>query len=198
MWSSPSKEERISGGTGRRVQECLLVLADPTAGRRKGEAAAAARRVRVGGPGVQATVEGTRFATTDSRTPRQVSLMVQSIVRHNRDPRESPPNRQSRFAQASGPLIIFGTGLAANCRTFRADAEDVGLAPTGVKGRCPQRGERSDPSWGEFQTHQSQPYQRACDKEEGVGRGGDHGQGRVGMDSTPSSQKERAQSPDTR
>ena len=91
-------------GQGGGYRNVFFVLADPTAEHHKGEAAAAARHVRVGGPGVQATVEGTRFATTDSRTPRQVSLMVQSIIRHNRDPRESPPNRQSRFAQASGPF----------------------------------------------------------------------------------------------
>ena len=87
-------------GQGGGYRAVLLVFADPTAGRHKGEAAAAARHVRVGGPGVQATVEGSRFATSDSRTPRQVSLRVQSIIRHNRDPRESPPNRQSRFAPA--------------------------------------------------------------------------------------------------
>ena len=93
-------------GQGGGYRAVLFVFADPTAEHHKGEAAAAARHVRVGGTGVQTTVEGTRFATTDSRTPRQVSLTVQSIIRHNRDPRESPPNRQSRFAQASGPFPI--------------------------------------------------------------------------------------------
>jgi len=91
-------------GQGGGYRTVLFVFADPTAECHKGEAAAAARHVRVGRPGVQATVEGTRFATTDSRAHRQVSLLAQSIIRHNQDPRYRRQNRRSRLTRASGPF----------------------------------------------------------------------------------------------
>lgn len=91
-------------GQGGGYRAVLLVLADPAAGRHRGEAAAAARHLRVGRTGVQGTVEGTRFATADSRAHRQVSLLAQSIIRHNQDPRYPRQNRQSRLARASGPF----------------------------------------------------------------------------------------------
>jgi len=64
------------------------------------------------------------------------------------------------FSERGWRHIVGPSGLTR--RASRANAEGVGLAPTSVIGRCPQRGERSDPSWGEFQTHQSQPYPRAA------------------------------------
>ena len=91
-------------GQGGGYRTVLHVFADPAAECHKGEAAAAARHVRVGRPGVQATVEGTRIATADSQAHRPVSLLAQSIIRHSQDPRYRRQNRQSWLAHASGPF----------------------------------------------------------------------------------------------
>jgi hypothetical protein len=99
-------------------------------------------------PGSQQPTAGPLAKSPSWFSQSSAPIEIQESPRRIDNP--GSPRRRGRF--------VFGTGLAAYCRTFRANAEGVGLAPTGVIGRCPRRGERSDPSWGEFQTHQSQPY----------------------------------------
>ncbi len=87
----------------------LLVSALPIRRRsaRKAEAAAVARHVRVGRPGVQATVEETRIATAYSRAHRQVSLVTESIIHHPQDPRYP---RQNLSGSARCKMLRYNDG----------------------------------------------------------------------------------------